>query len=129
MARTRKPSTEEVKLWRLAMRDVAPLKPAEETPSLPESEPPAKSGGKPAGRPAVAPSASTGGTRLPPIHPDRSPGVEGRPADRRRRGRLPIAGRPDLPGMTQAEAHAALTGFVLGGYENGRRSGRARGRW
>lgn len=38
-----------------------------------------------------------------------------------RAGKMPIAGRIDLHGMTQAEAHSAIARFIQFSYHNGRR--------
>ncbi|MGE0259715.1 MAG: Smr/MutS family protein [Alphaproteobacteria bacterium] len=48
-------------------------------------------------------------------------GLDRRSAERLRRGRFPIEARLDLHGMTQAEAHRALAGFVSGSRAIGRR--------
>lgn len=55
------------------------------------------------------------------LHPGRMPGVDGRTAERLRRGQLTIEARIDLHGMTQADAHRALAAFVTGSYRAGRR--------
>jgi len=122
MARIRKPTADELRLWRLAMRDVAPLKQPPEAAEAAEPPPApeirairatlAATAAKP---PGIAPPP------LPPIDPERIPGVDRRTADGLRRGRLSIEARLDLHGLTQAEAHDALTGFVLEGYRLGRR--------
>ncbi|HET8726749.1 MAG TPA: Smr/MutS family protein [Alphaproteobacteria bacterium] len=122
MARNRKPSPDELKLWRLAMRDVAPLQPRAEEPGappVPEAVPP-PARAKP-GRPAAAP-LPVAAPKLPPIVPGTSPGVDRRTADRLRRGQLPIDGRLDLHGMTQAQALDALRSFVLHAHGSGRRT-------
>jgi DNA-nicking Smr family endonuclease len=56
---------------------------------------------------------------LPPL--DRFAGIDRASAERLKRGRLQIDARLDLHGMTQAEAHNALAGFVAGGRTAGRR--------
>ena len=55
------------------------------------------------------------------LHQGRMPGVDGRTAERLRRGQLTIDARIDLHGMTQADAHRALNAFVTGSYCAGRR--------
>jgi DNA-nicking Smr family endonuclease len=50
-----------------------------------------------------------------------APGVDRRTADKVRKGRMEIEARIDLHGMTQAEAHRALTAFIIGQHEAGRR--------
>ncbi|WP_374440071.1 Smr/MutS family protein [Stella sp.] len=47
--------------------------------------------------------------------------VDARTAERLKRGRVPIDGRLDLHGLTQAEAHVALVGAVRSGAAQGRR--------
>lgn len=125
MRRPRRPSTEDLKLWRHAIRDVEPLPgraidPEPEPAAAPvpaaapaaAAKPPA-----PAARPAAAkkrhPSAPPVRPAPAPILPGLPvPGVDRRTADRLRRGRLAIAARIDLHGMGQAAAHQALAGFI-----------------
>jgi DNA-nicking Smr family endonuclease len=47
--------------------------------------------------------------------------MDKRTATRLRRGQIAIEGRIDLPGMTQDEAHGALTGFIKSSAGIGRR--------
>ena len=49
---------------------------------------------------------------LPPLAPGASAGLDKRTAQRLKRGQLAIDGRIDLHGMTQAEAHGALTAYL-----------------
>ena len=58
---------------------------------------------------------------MPPPPLDRFAGLDRASAERLRRGRYPIEARLDLHGMTQAEAHRALHGFVAGSRAIGRR--------
>ena len=108
-------------LWRRAMHDVAPLRGrgAERDRGRP---------GRIAGEtPAVqvtAPAAPPGRTHpvsepLPPL--DRFAGIDRATAERLKRGRYPVEARLDLHGMTQAEAHTALAGFVARSRAAGRR--------
>jgi DNA-nicking Smr family endonuclease len=61
-------------------------------------------------------------TPVPSPEPlDRFAGVDRATADRVKRGRYPVTGRLDLHGMTQAEAHRALIGFVTGARAAGKR--------
>jgi DNA-nicking Smr family endonuclease len=89
------------RLWREAMRNVKPLRGRE-----PAILPP----------PPVAPALQADGgsvvkqDRLPGL--DRFAGLDRASAERLKRGLLPIAARLDLHGMTQAEAHRALAGFI-----------------
>jgi len=113
------PETEDAALWQRAMADVKPLRrrrprkqraaataPAPEAPATPiaSAAPPV---------PAQPPPA-----QLPPAKPPAAPraqpgtGIDRATLARLKRGDLPISGRIDLHGMTQADAHAALDGFI-----------------
>ena len=48
----------------------------------------------------------------PPLEVGKAAGVDKRTAQRLRRGQIAIEGRLDLHGLTQAEAHRALNGFL-----------------
>ena len=48
-------------------------------------------------------------------------GLDKRTGERLKRGKLPIEGRLDLHGMTQVEAHQALSGFISGQRVAGKR--------
>lgn len=131
----RAPTSEEIRLWRNVVRDVAPWRPEDAPPApvppalIPPLPPPPPGGGPVTARPA-APRA----TRLPlpappasppapgPLLPDTRGGLDRRTDERLRRGKLDIDGRIDLHGLTQAEAHEALIGFVLRGHREGRRT-------
>ncbi|HEX6440748.1 MAG TPA: Smr/MutS family protein [Stellaceae bacterium] len=52
---------------------------------------------------------------------DRFAGIDRANAERLKRGRRPIEARLDLHGMTQAEAHAALSRFIAGSRAAGHR--------
>jgi DNA-nicking Smr family endonuclease len=95
------------RLWREAMRDVKPLggrEPVNLSPPLPA---PAET------RRSVKPD------RLPGL--DRFSGIDRASAERLKRGLHQIDGRLDLHGMTQAEAHRALAGFIHKSRDAGRR--------
>ena len=49
---------------------------------------------------------------MPPPPLDAFAGLDRASAERLKRGRYPVEARLDLHGMTQAEAHRALAGFV-----------------
>lgn len=53
--------------------------------------------------------------------PGTAAGLDKRKAQRLKRGRLPIEDRLDLHGLTQAQAHRALRGFVLRCHGDGKR--------
>lgn len=131
--RTRKPSPAEIELWRTAMQGTTPLpgrearKDAEAKPPEPEPSPPAgkrrpstaprRHPPNPAQRPAPAPRPEP----MAELAHGRGAGMDRRQADRLRRGRLPIEGRLDLHGMTQAEAHGRLNAFVADAVAAGKR--------
>lgn len=98
------------------MRDVAPL-PDRNLPPQPSRVRPVRLAGE---RPTVHPT--------PPVSPPATPqlldgvaGVDRATADKLKRGRYPIEATLDLHGMTQDEAHRALTGFVAVSRAAGRR--------
>jgi len=125
MARqSRTPTAEELALWRATMRDAVPFRsrPGGDAPFPPPSPAaplisPETDGSRAA--PAVAPPPSR--TRLPPLEPGRSAGVDRRTDDRLRRGQMAIEARIDLHGLTQAAAYDALAHFVASSHAVGRR--------
>ena len=114
----RRPPADEAALWRRAMRDVAPLPGRSAPPDLAadRSHLARTAGETPAVQ--VKPTA-TPGHKLPPL--DRRGGVDRATAERLKRGRYPVEGRLDLHGMTQEEAHRALSRFVAAARAAGRR--------
>lgn len=119
MAR-REPSSEERALWRAATRDVMPLGRIRRAP--PDQAMPTAGGTAPA---QAARPAGTAAPRRTTAQADlvlaAAPGVDRRTADRLRRGELPIAGRLDLHGMTQEQAHGALDRFLARAQDLGQR--------
>ena len=115
----RRPNPDDFGLWRRAMRDVKPLA---DRPPAPTDRP-----GAARGRADVTGALPSAPTRLPPgpaASPpplDRFAGVDRATAERLKRGRTQIEARLDLHGMTQAEAHRALVGFVPRSRAAGRR--------
>ena len=120
MTRSRDPGpapsdTEDSALWQKAMADVKPLRrrrarkrragiaeappaaPAEATATTARPAAPAQ---PPQAKPSSAPRAQPG------------IGIDRATLARLKRGDIPISGRLDLHGMTQADAHAALDGFI-----------------
>ena len=113
----RRVTGDDAALWQRAMRGVAPLPgraPPVETAPTPDRRHPA--GTKFAGETPALPKKSA---PAPPL--DRFAGVDRATAERLRRGQRDIEARLDLHGMTQAEAHRALQGFVMGSRTAGRR--------
>ena len=111
-------------VWRRAMRDVAPL------PGRGAPDPGAPDRGRLARSAAVTATIQVGPPTAPrPRHPspaalpplDCFAGVDRATAERLKRGRMRTEARLDLHGMTQAEAHRALAGFVERSRAGGRR--------
>ena len=101
-------------LWREAVRDVRPLRGAMLANSAElrrETE--------------VASARVERGRTIPPHMPppplDRFAGIDRANAERLKRGMHRIEARLDLHGMTQAEAHGALSGFIAVSRAAGRR--------
>ena len=94
-------------LWREAMRDVKRLRGREPAIVSPPLQALAKT------------ECVAKPDRRPPF--DRFSGIDRASAERLKRGVHPIEGRLDLHGMTQAEAHRALAGFVHKSRDAGRR--------
>ncbi|MDH3701635.1 MAG: Smr/MutS family protein [Alphaproteobacteria bacterium] len=114
----RRPTDAEADLWRRITSDVKPLDRAGASAPENSAEPAAPQ--KPLRRPAAqaareAPAAS------PELRHGETAGIDRRTAENLRRGRMSIEARLDLHGMTQIEAHRALSAFVAGQHESGRR--------
>jgi DNA-nicking Smr family endonuclease len=120
-------SSGEIGLWRWAMRDVIPLRGRASTPELDRLHPAravVDAGETKAILPMPVRAASPQPPpprAAPPLPLDRFAGLDRASAERLRRGRYPIEARLDLHGMTQAEAHRTLAGFVAGARAIGRR--------
>jgi DNA-nicking Smr family endonuclease len=123
-------SSDDIGLWRRAVRDVRPL-PGRTGPPDPERRHSAareidtREPGDPLrGKADIVPAAPSPPppARTHPHSPlDRFAGLDRASAERLKRGRYPVEARLDLHGMTQAEAHRALTGFVARARGTGRR--------
>lgn len=116
MAGRRTASAEERALWRAAMHGVAPLAgrvalSAPDEKAAPAASPPS----------VAAPVARRSPEPRPILAASGASGLDRRTAERLRRGELAIAARLDLHGMTQKEAHAALSDFLARAQEAGRR--------
>lgn len=140
--RSRRPSSDERALWRLAMRDTEPLPgrdvtlaeppPIPVVTTAPPDPPPfAPTLAAPPARPAAKPIS------LQPLSTRRGAPVAGldrRTSERLRKGQLPIEARIDLHGMTQERARAALDHFIAAAAERGLRAvlvitGKGSGGW
>jgi DNA-nicking Smr family endonuclease len=123
MARPRKPSEEERRLWRLVMQDVVPLRPlASPPPPAPDAPPPPPRPAPPSQRPAAAPRPTLATPPAKRLHSGDLTGIDGHRADRLRRGKQEIEGRLDLHGMRQIEAHDALIGFIASAQRAGKKT-------
>lgn len=127
MTRRRSVTTEERRLWRIAMRDADPMpgRTVEDPdpPPVPAAEPePVATTASPP--PTVPPKGGAPGGRRPsqpPLTVGNTDNIDRRTADRFKRGEMEIDGRIDLHGMTQVQAHGALSGFVHRAWHEGRR--------
>ena len=107
---------DEIALWRQITKDAKPLK---RKPLAPAAEPDVKPAVKSAKakaparpRPAAAPARPAPPRPSAPLESGRAPDLDRRSLDRLRRGKLPIEGRLDLHGATQAEAVRQLDAFL-----------------
>lgn len=102
------PGNRDRALWSEAMRDVSPL-PGRRAGSSPQLQ--------------CAPTRADSGPVLSQVEQplDRYAGIDRANAERLKRGLHTIEARLDLHGMTQAEAHRELIGFVVASHEVGRR--------
>ena len=118
----------ESELWNQVMGGVEPLgdigadfapdqepgqEPGEEPPSKRKKAPPPPPLPRPSPRPKPAPTTLTHG---------KAPGLDRRSETKMRRGQVDIDARIDLHGMTQDEAHRALSGFLQDCFGTGRRT-------
>ncbi|HYH17444.1 MAG TPA: Smr/MutS family protein [Azospirillum sp.] len=125
--RKRTVTADEQALWRIAMRDAVPM-PGRTLAEAMTSAPPlaeAPAEPKPPPAPPLPPPKPSKRTYVhvapPPLLPGDTSAIDGRNADRLRRGKMEIDGRIDLHGMTQAQAHTALASFVHRAWHEGRR--------
>jgi len=102
------PGNRDRALWSEAMRDVTPL-------------PGSRAGSSPPLQ--CAPDRAEAGPAPSQVDQplDRFAGIDRANAERLKRGLHAIEARLDLHGMTQAEAHRELIGFVVASHEVGRR--------
>ncbi len=92
----RKAKSDERALWLHAMRDVSRFRGDHAPKEKSERAPP------------VVPTPPRRATTAPPL----GGGIDRRSAQRLKRGQMAIEARLDLHGMTQAEAHGALSAFI-----------------
>ena len=108
-------------LWQKAMQGVKPL-PKRAAPAPQAPKPPAPERKKPT-RPAMAPTSPPPTIAVPPRelgHGERVD-LDRRSAERLSRGQLPIEGRLDLHGLTQAAAAERLASFLARAQDDGKR--------
>ena len=108
-----KASTDQA-LWQRATRDVKRLAPRPE--SAPALRP--KAAEK---KPVAARETPRPEPRPPTLTLDRFAGIDRANAERLKRGKRAIEARLDLHGMTQAEAHQALSAFIRASRAEGKR--------
>src|SRR6266516_3465091 len=106
----RRPHADERELWRRAMRDVRPLPGRDPAPEqIPDRRHPAGPSEDACETPAV-PAPQRRPQPNPPLAAHA--GIDRATAGRLRRGRLPVEATLDLHGMTQDEAHRALSRLI-----------------
>jgi DNA-nicking Smr family endonuclease len=121
--RRRTVSRTELDLWRHAVRDAQPL-PGRDLPGEPEpvaATPPDPVPVPVSREPAPVPKIRPASRDLPPLAVGAKLGTDKRTAERLRQGDMAIEGRIDLHGMTQDQAHGALTRFILAAFDDGKR--------
>lgn len=134
MRRRRRLSPEERALWDQVARSAEPLQqrphtpprpvavpsaPAKPAPALPVSRPPVP--GFHIGERSEPVRSGTSVPALASLSPPRPLRMDARTHGRMRKGRLAPEARIDLHGMTLAQAHGALVGFILSSRAAGRR--------
>jgi DNA-nicking Smr family endonuclease len=130
-SRRRKLRPEEAELWARVIEAAAPMHPVRRKPK-PEPEAQPEATPEPGPEPWLRPFSVRGAQTPPGVTLNLAPTLSERLSemhnqmDRKkfgklRKGKLAPEGRIDLHGMTQAEAHPALAGFILQSYAMGRR--------
>jgi DNA-nicking Smr family endonuclease len=104
VSRPRRPTADELALWRRAMGETAPLPERKGPPADPPALPAARPERRPAGDQLRRSSAA--------LDPHRPVGLDRRTWLRLKRGQVAIERTLDLHGRTQAEAHGALGRFL-----------------
>jgi DNA-nicking Smr family endonuclease len=116
----RRPDPDDLAAWAAVTDSVAPL-PGRTRPHPPKPvvvAEPAPRARRVAAAPAPEPRKPAA---MKPAPLESLAGIDKRNADRFRRGELPIEGKLDLHGLTQAEAHGRLVGFVERAHADGKR--------
>ena len=108
------------------MRDVKPLKRVKPAASAPAATPVPAKPRKPAlprlvMGPSPVPPVRVSADGPPELSHGRAAGIDRRSSERLHRGRLPIEGKLDLHGMTQAAAAERLAAFIERGEAAGKR--------
>ena len=122
--RERRPSPEELRLWRGVVRDARPLR---ELPEIPAEEPVARVSVPEPPVPDASPARERFVTPMAPVQrglaldPERPSGLDRRNWQRLKRGQLPLEGLLDLHGATQEAAHQRLGLFLASVQSQGRR--------
>ena len=117
----RRLSREEERLWREVTEDVGRLAENDAREAEAPDKAPREKNAPPPTNPRPAVRANRVPAPLPELRHDVQPGLDKRTAARLRRGQLPVEGRIDLHGLTQDEAHRALTAFLAASRDAGRR--------
>ncbi len=137
MAGRRRLTEQELALWQAVASTVAPLKPKRKkkaalkageaaadqpaAPKPPGKRPKSPPKGPPPSPKPIAPAAKPQPPLTPTPAPGAIPGIDQRQAERFRRGQIPIEGKIDLHGRTQAEAHDDLFHFLERAWKHGKR--------
>ncbi len=110
---------DEARLFEAAMRGVEPLSGRGGVAPTESDAPPPAETKRPAAPPPAPPPPRM--ERMPELRPGIAADLDARTMERLRRGRLRPEARLDLHGMTQDEAHRAVTGFIAASHGAGRR--------
>lgn len=108
-------------LWRAAMAGTKKLKREAKERGAFSSRPTPRAKTRAADSPAREPIAPAPSRTPPDLSAFVPAGIDGGTSRRLQRGQLPIAGRLDLHGMTQDEAHRTLRAFVTDAARQGKR--------
>ena len=124
VSRSRQPTPAEKDLWQRVTKDIEPL--ADHVPSA-EDEP--GTPGTMPEQPITPKRAEPSQPPPPPLRPAQpelthgaAPGLDRRTQTRMRRGQVKVEATMDLHGMTQDQAFRALTAFLHGSRDAGRRT-------